>query len=188
MARVNTVKKAQKDYPRFGIKKGDTYYWWKFNFGPEIKSKTYPSRSQLTRSGFLSELYELEDSLEPDRENLADWVSDTVSRIQELLDQCQESLDNMPEALQESSDSGNTLQERIDALESWIGDLESVDTDVPDVDDIELDDEERAEALKDVDPDNEDEVAKAIQEAMEAKREERIEEIVDELVGLGSGL
>lgn len=188
MTRVRKVKKAQKDYPRFGIKKGDTYYWWKFNFRPEIKSKTYPTRSQLTNSGFLKDLYELEDNLDPDRDDLSGWVESTVEQIQEMIDQCQESLDNMPEALQESSDSGQMLQERIDALEAWISDLESVDIEVPEVEDIILDEYERAAALEGVDSDNEDVVAEAVQEAMEAKRDERIDEIVDELKGFGSGL
>ena len=50
MPRVYTVNAARKDYPDDGISKGDTYYYWKFNYGSKVKSKTYPKRSQLTRS------------------------------------------------------------------------------------------------------------------------------------------
>jgi len=135
MPKVNTVKKARKDYPDFGIKKGDTYYYWSFNFGPTVKSKTYPKRSQLTRSDFLAQLWDLEDGL-PERFHNLDNVSDIESEletlkdeIQNLLDGTQEKYDNMPEQLQESSDAGQTLQERIDALENWISDLDGINLD-----------------------------------------------------------
>ncbi len=63
----------------------------------------------------------------------------------------------MPEQLQESSDSGQTLQDRIDGLESWISELESVDADI---------DEELADD----------------------KKTARVDEIVDEITQISSGL
>lgn len=130
MPRVHTVKKARKNYPDSKIKKGDTYYWWKFRFGGKIKSKTYPRRSQLTQSGFLQTLYELQDNMSFDRENIEDDRDSLVGELESLRDECQDSLDNMPEHLQESSSSGELLQERIDALEEWISELENVDIDI----------------------------------------------------------
>jgi DNA repair ATPase RecN len=136
MPKVNTVKSARKDYPEYGIKKGDTYYWWSFNFGPTFKSKTYPKRSQLTRSDFLSQLWDLEDNL-ADRFSGLDNEDDIQAEldslkddIQNLLDETQEKYDNMPDQLRDSSDAGNTLQERIDGLENWISELDSVDVSI----------------------------------------------------------
>ena len=47
-----------------------------------------------------------------------------------MLDECEESLENMPESLRETSASGETLQERIDALGEWIDELDGIDTDI----------------------------------------------------------
>ncbi len=138
--RVHTVKKARKTHRGTGVKKGDTYYWWKFRYGPVIRSKTYPKRSQLTRSSFLSTLYSLQDDFIVDPDNLEGDRDDRVSEIEQLRDECQDSLDNMPEQLQENSESGQTLTERIEALNSWAEELEGIDCE------IDSDDENESEA------------------------------------------
>ena len=158
MATANFVKKARKDYPDAGIKKGESYWWWKFNFSNHRHmSKTKPSRSQLTNSPFYSELFDLVDGFSLDVDGMVDGrngettpevpsvegiqseietqVEEIRSQLEELQSQQQESLDNMPDHLQESSDSGIMLQERIDALESAMGDLDSVQLDVEEFDD-----------------------------------------------------
>jgi septal ring factor EnvC (AmiA/AmiB activator) len=163
MARVYTVKKARKDYPEFGIKKEDAYYWWKFNFGPVVKSKTYPKRSQLTRSGFYANLFDLEDDISrfmaSDPDECQVGIDEFVERVQELIDQCQESLDNMPEQLQDGSESGQLLQERISELESWQADIENINTDI---DESEIENEEG-------------------EDNKEAKRQDLVDEIVAEI-------
>jgi chromosome segregation ATPase len=133
MARAHFVKKARKDYPDDGIKKGDSYYWWKFNFSPFThRQLTSPKRSQLTQSSFLSELYDIQDDISKAEftDGVEDELQEFIDRIDELKDQAQESLDNMPEHLQESSQAGETLTERIDALEGWSSDLSSIDTEI----------------------------------------------------------
>lgn len=125
MPRVHKVEHARKDYPDAGIEKGDTYYYWSFRYGGKRMSKTYPKPSQLTQSPFLIEFYSIQEEINAlaDPEDL----DDILSRIDNLRDECQDSLDNMPEALQDTSESGMLLQERIDALESWYDELESID-------------------------------------------------------------
>jgi len=133
MPRVHHVKKARKDNPV--AKKGEDYYWWQFAFGTKQYSKTPPKRSQLTQSGFLSNLYDLQDGLInrfTDIESISDDVDSFKDELQDMLDECQDSLDNMPEHLQESSTSGELLTERIDLLEQWVSDVESIDTDIDD--------------------------------------------------------
>lgn len=146
MTTVNYVKSARKARPEADIAVGDSYYWWSFRYAGPYYSKIRPSRSQTTSSPFLSELYTLEDGYEFDREDLESSVDSFCDNIQNLIDQCQESLDNMPEQLQESSSAGQLLQERIDNLESWMSDLQSVDLHI----DEELSEEEREEQITNI--------------------------------------
>lgn len=148
MTKANFVKKARKDYPESGIKKGDSYWHWAFAFGSKHKSKTQPTRSQLTQSAFYSTMFDIEDGL-PDRfkgiitsEEIQSGLDDLVSEIESLRDETQENLDNMPEQLQESSPN----QERIDGLESWINDLQSIDTDI----DEDMEDKQKIEKAEEI--------------------------------------
>ena len=128
MPRVHTVEKARKDYPDDSIGKGDKYYWWKFPYSSKIKSLTYPKRSQLTRSPYKLQAYDIDDNLQAivEVEDLEVIMPD----IENLKEEAQEALDNMPEHLQETSSSGTTLQQYIDDLEEWHNELEAIDTDV----------------------------------------------------------
>ncbi len=169
MARSHFVKKARKNYPEDKIKKGESYYWWKFNFSKYIhRSKTAPRRSQLTQSSFLSQLYDIEDSISDMSvenyscgDDIRSDLDNVISEIQSLLDECQGNLDNMPEHLQESSSSGETLRERIDALEGWISELESIDCDF------------------EIDENAEDK---------DAEKESAIQSVLDEIQGTSAGL
>jgi hypothetical protein len=151
MTRAHFVKKAQKDYPESGIKKGDSYWHWAFAFGPKYKSKTQPTRSQLTRSTFLSTVYAIEDGIS-DRfkecatsDDIESGIDELISEIEELKDETQGSLENMPQQLQDA-DSGQLLQERIDGLESWVSDLQGIDHDI----DEELSDEQKQERIQEI--------------------------------------
>ncbi|MFH1625086.1 MAG: hypothetical protein ABID54_08015 [Pseudomonadota bacterium] len=59
-----TIQKARKDYPEVGVKKGNTYYKWSFNFGPTVKSLTPPKRSQLTRKDFRGYSQDIDEYLD----------------------------------------------------------------------------------------------------------------------------
>jgi hypothetical protein len=153
MPKVTTVKSARKDYPNFDIKKGDTYFRWSFMRGPTMMSKTYPKRSQLTRSDFFSQLYDMEDFL-PDRfkeiklDDLQSELDNLKDDIENLKSEQEDKLSNMPEQLQESS----ALNEYIEALDSWISELDGID--IPSEEDVysEMDDDatdaDKVEALR----------------------------------------
>lgn len=134
MPRVHTVKKARKDYPASGIRRGDTYYHWKFRYGGLRRSKTYPKPQQLTQSEFMITMYDIQETIAnlvaESAEDLATQRDDIAGEIQSLLDETQERLDNMPEHLQESSASGELLTKRIEALENWISELEDIETEI----------------------------------------------------------
>ena len=141
MPRVHFVKKARKDNPI--VKKGESYYWWKFRFGGKRYSKTRPKRSQLTQSSFLANLWDLEDSI-PNEMSEED-VNSFISELEALKEECEYSLDNMPEQLRDTSESGYLLRERIDNLDDWINELYSIDFDHKHPDEI-------AEAVSDTNP------------------------------------
>ncbi len=133
MARAHFVKSARKSYKAHGIKKGESYWWWKFNRQPKQYSKTEPTRSQLTQSGFLQTLYGIEDDIAAfdvdSKERFDDEKQMILSSIEELKDECQSSLDAMPEHLQDTSDSGILLSERISGLEDWYNEIDQIECD-----------------------------------------------------------
>ena len=131
MARANFVKKARKAQPEAGIEVGDSYWWWEFRFGGKHVSKTKPRASQLTGSAFLSQVYAAHETLEDcaaDREELRCCIEGVCNDLESLKDETQGSLDNMPESLQQGP-TGELLQDRVDELDNYISELQSVDCD-----------------------------------------------------------
>ena len=129
MARVHH-RKAAKDYPQFGIAKGDMHYYVKIKTGPrssrEMRSKTPFKRSQLTSSDYQSQLYDWEDS----KAEISDMESaqEFADTIRSLGEEQREKLDNMPEGLQQGS-TGEMLTERAAACEAAAGEIEEAITD-----------------------------------------------------------
>lgn len=164
MPRVTHVKSARKANKDYGIKKGESYYWWKFRFGGKRVSKTPPKRSQLTQSAFWGTVFDLQDSaaLSPCFDDLEAEISNLTGELQSLHDECEQSLENIPEQLREAS-AGSMLQERIECLEEVISELESIDVsfDEPDIDT--------------------DETEEAFNERFSKEREERADEIWQEV-------
>lgn len=126
MTTLHFVKKARKANKAYGIKKGDSYYWWQFAFGRKQCSKTQPKRSQyMTQSSTLGAIYDLEDQLEKMKldDINPDCLEDIKMEVENLRDECESNRDNMPEQLQDSS----VLSEYIDNLDSWLSELEGID-------------------------------------------------------------
>jgi len=109
-----TTQKAGKDYPQYGIQKGDTYFRWAFFRQPDQLSKTYPTREQLTQDEGLQMAYGVFDGDVPTE---ACEVATATCSLDEAASLIQEKLDNMPEGLQEG-DTGQQLQSRIDSIEA----------------------------------------------------------------------
>lgn len=185
MTRAIFVKKARKDYPEHNIKKGESYYWWKFRFGGKHFSKTAPKASDLTQSGFLQTLYDIQERIEGVGvdEDLDSFLTDIKSDLESLRDECQSSLDNMPEHLQESSSSGEMLTNRIEALDSMIDELEGISTDVDvDEDDIRSNvEEENPKNEDESDEDYKSRIDELFEIALEDETNEKKQEIIDEI-------
>lgn len=183
MPRVHYVKKAQKDHPRCGVKKGEPYYWWKFNFGPRMESKTPPKPSQLTRSAFKSTMIEIEERIQgvgTDTEFETE-VDSIKTDLENLLDETQGSLDNMPEGLQQGG-SGEMLSNRVEEVQNMIDELDGIDLEVDEMD-IRAGAEE--DYLKGVGKDDKDQLREEqvdeMEEAVNDALEERKQEIVNEI-------
>lgn len=132
MTRAHYVKAAAKDYPDAGIKKGESYYWWKFKqrYGnsPRHMSKVRPRPSQLTQSDYLSQALALQERVEdltPDA-TLPDQLQSIIEDLRTLSDEQGEKFDNMPEGLQQG-DTGQLLEQRRDACNDFADALEAID-------------------------------------------------------------
>jgi len=196
-------KTARQAFPP-DIQPGDIYFRWKFRQGGWQRSKTYPSRQQLTRSDFLIQAYDLDDryqALTPiwsldDVDSVLSEIEEIVEEIRNLGEEAQGRLDNMPEALQTSSPSGELLSERIEGCEEWATEMEGiideinaaverwedaqpdpVDSEAPPAGDEELEPEEDGEEDDDED---EDDVSPTAEEERAA--------LLEELDGLISGV
>lgn len=182
MARANFVKKARKDNP--AVKKGESYYWWQFRHGPKRYSKTRPRPSQLTQSPYYSTIRSLveqcEDAIVTDEdqaEELRDAMRDELETAQS---ECQDSLDNMPDSLQYSP-TGELLQERIDACDNAISELDMLDSfefdeeefDREEFDGMDIDESDRHEAEVEHEKEQ-DKLEKQHEEDEESRREQEL--------------
>lgn len=158
MPKVHYVKSARKDNARCAVLKGQSYYWWK-NRGAGGKgagfvrcSRNYPRPSMLTMSPYFTAVYALQEQMADhgapedgaDLESLRDeWAAEARS----IGEEQQEKFDNMPEGLQQG-DTGQMLECRANACESWADEIENVE--IPDREDFpegEDGDEEYTEAV-----------------------------------------
>lgn len=189
MARANFVKAARKDIPGTGIKKGDSYYWWKFRFGGKRVSKTAPSRSDLTQSAFYGTLYEIEDRFGggfATVDELQSEVENAISDLEALRDECQEKLDAMPDNLRDTSSSGELLQSRVDELDTLIDELNGLDFEVEEPDDEDDGSDEKGEEESDEDYDKR--MAERDESRLQVAEEEAIERLLDEIGGANWGI
>lgn len=153
MAKLHFVKKARKAIRKDGkvyIKKGESYYWWKFYRSSKQVSKDKPRRSQLTQSSYYSIIFDMEDDLAQGKYfglGLGDLVSQVRDELQELYEECNASYDNIPEQLQEVG-TGEMLGNQLTALEEAENALSNL-FDQLDSGSCEDDDEENPELTRD---------------------------------------
>lgn len=119
-------RKANKDYPDHGIKKGDQYWYVKIKTGPRSSRVMRQKEKFKPRQLFLSSLYEWQeqqgslDSME-NAQALAD-------AIRELGEEQTSKKDGMPEGLQQG-DTGQLLDTRAEACEAAASEIESIISD-----------------------------------------------------------
>lgn len=151
MARATYVKKSRRRYSENetgiagGIKKGTSYYWWKFRHGDKRFSLTAPRASQLTQSSFYSTLYNIQEVIEclTEDDDLPMAIEQAASDLRELAEECESNKSNMPDSLQES-ETGQLLEERAEFCNNAADELEAIDTEIE-----ETDDEDKYDTLRD---------------------------------------
>lgn len=157
MPRVHQVK-ARKNYPRDGVKKGDTYFKWSIRTGRSgitYRSMKRPRPSQLTASDKKSRLYAAQESVEDavnalkagkkdafiaDLENLVSLLEHGVSEAEEVASEyeeagmaCEGGLSEKFDAMASScEDIRQSFEEAKDAVEEWIEELKSDSTTIED--------------------------------------------------------
>lgn len=145
MPRVHVVKKAAKAHKKFGIKKGDTYYWWyaprthrSRTRAPIIKSLKKPRASQLTASEYLKTLLSIQEDIEEERAKVCDeeslralgsWLlMDKVQELRDLAEDQESKLENLPEGLKDAP-TGELLRDRMYACNEAADQLDTVAND-----------------------------------------------------------
>jgi hypothetical protein len=184
-----TLSKTDRTIPadksdKIFIAKGESYYWWAFQYRPKQYSKTQPKRSQLTGSDFLGQLYDMEDRLAEcsvsSKEDFDSFKEELMDDIENLKSEQEDKLSNMPDQLQ-SAPSGELLQERIDGLENWHSELDGVECDI---DEDEIREELKSENEDEEEKMNEDEIEVEVQEKVMEKVGEALEELQNTSAGL----
>lgn len=204
MPRVTFVKKAQKDNPI--VKKGESYYWWKFmsggRGGPKRYSKTPPRPSQLTQSEFLGGILGHQETIEDlvsgagdDFSELADEVRSVVEEVQELGEEQTEKRDNMPENLQDgevgellaqraeqSEEIANELESAADDVDAAVGEIEELQASLDELDNNSTAPDDLSDFDEEGDKDLEkDDLAEELKQRWNDDRESKMEEIENEI-------
>lgn len=172
-----TKQKARKEYIcnkcKCTINPGDFYFKiTEMYSNPKYRCQNCkPQRSELTNSEYLSWLYDLQDNL-TERYDLQEEFSkdEIIQELENQKDELESRFDNIPEQLQYAP-AGETIQNRIDSLDSAISELEALD--YPEKEEIDKTDydteEDYQEALEEAEDD--------YQEALDNYQEE-IETII----------
>lgn len=154
MPRVHR-RKARKDYPAQGIKKGDMYYYTKLKLqrGGIVKRSLVPFQpSQLTNSPFKSGFLAAGEGWEASDKSAA-AAEEAAEAIRELGNDAQNGFDSMPEGLQQG-DTGQQLENRATECERIADDImeqvEALNEDEPD----DFDPSDWAEETSAMDPDD----------------------------------
>ena len=121
MPRVHE-RRAGKDYPEHGIKKGDTYYAWSFYRQKERKSKTRPKPSQLTNVASESTMLSAYEQGEP---QCPDDIREMISTLEEALGEEQEKRDALEEHFA-GTEKYNMVEANCGELESAIDELTEI--------------------------------------------------------------
>lgn len=130
--------KAQKDYPQFGISRGQIHYTWSIPRGgtfQKFRSVIKPKESQLYAPGYQQDFAVLKETAAAlGTIDDAEQIQSLIDDITALKEDTEEKLSNMPEQLQDS-DTGQLMSDRIAELDSWIDELTDIHGDAEQLED-----------------------------------------------------
>lgn len=137
-------KKARKDYPEFGILKGETYYEWSFFRSRKAqKSRSRPRPSQLTQS-LWSSVYAAREAIEdaPATSVLLDLLKEAVDIAEDVSSAYEEAGESMGAAGETQQQRAEALRELASGLSDIASNLESLESDE------DISDEEREDSYQ----------------------------------------
>lgn len=120
MPRVHFVRKARKDNP--ACKRGESYYWWKFRYGPKQYSKTQPKPSDLTQSEYLKVIYASQEDfsglVDPTQMSAEGDGHEAITDALEAAENMLESIaDDLEELVSQYEESASNIEEHFEYSE-----------------------------------------------------------------------
>jgi len=182
--RLDKSKPRDENDPLF-CKKGDTYYWWKFQNSPKRYSLTPPKPSQLTQNPFYQAVYSIAESIDAldinsfeSESDMESFKEETIGEIEEIVAELDEKISNMEsyDGLSESP-ACELLRERLDAVQQWQNDIDNVDATL-DLESIRAD-VEMEYSQEDIDEMDESDYENELEERVSEKANEIILEFIE---------
>lgn len=120
------------------IKAGERYYEWSFRYGGtrrQHEKHGRPKQSQLTQSKMSGVYAACEDAeaaiaAAGSTEDIAAALNDCASAVSDVKSEYEDGLSSLPQGLQDAGGPGGQTQEKIDALDEFASELESVASDI----------------------------------------------------------
>lgn len=141
---------ARKDYPQFGIEKGQEHYVWSFYGSGSIRSLTPPKQSQLTSSDTLRTLLEVVEEIQAvDTDRLSiDDIRDWSERLETGQGMADEAFENLSEGLQQGP-LGERLQQWSETADALRSTLEEVSNEWESLEELDAEELEEADTTFD---------------------------------------
>lgn len=167
-------------------KKGDTYWTWKFLKGGTHYSLRQPRPSQLTQSEFHSTILSIQETIDdmevshfPDMDSMESFRQDIEDQIGYLLESLEEKESNLSGSSMEHLPVYELITERMEAVDQWQQDVNSVI--VPEMDEESIRTEVEEEMEDDRDEYEEGEWEVDVEEEVQNRKIALIEEFIEEL-------
>jgi len=141
------------------IKKGENYY----RFAPSRFAEKQircinckPSRSEMTMSDFLSQIYDIEERLAgmdynlKDIQDVIDELEEIINELEDLKSETEDKYYSLPDQFQDYSPVGELLSGRIDALDEMIEEIEELKSELETLIDSDMSEEEKREEFENI--------------------------------------
>lgn len=141
MAQIKKVV-ARKNYPQFGIERGQEHYVWSFYGTGSIRSLKPPKPSQLTSSDTLRTLLEVLEFIDEADDSLftPDQLREWAQQLEDGQNSADESFENLSDGLQVGT-LGERFQQWSEAAEELRSELEEIADELEEYDESENDDD-----------------------------------------------
>lgn len=120
MPKVHFVQKARKDNPV--AKRGESYYWFKFRYGPKQYSKNRPKPKDLTQSQYLTVIYSCQEQfsclVDPTQMSAdGDGHESIIDALQVAEDGLASIADELEELVSQYEESSSNIREHFEYSE-----------------------------------------------------------------------